>query len=426
MARAGVDIRLWSDRDFKRFFSSRTISFAGSSLTYVALPVLVYTMTRSPLLTGVVAGFEAVPYLMFGLVAGALADRWNRQRLMIVSDVLSAATLGSLPLASALGVLTVGHVLVVSAIAPTLFVFFDAANFGAVPLLVGRKRIAEANSAIWAAATIGDIAAPAAAGVLLAIVSPTTLIGVDAATFAASAFLIRAVRRPMSDPARDTVGSGLTGLRRDVADGVRFLVRHVQVRTMTILGACQSIAGGAFVGQMVVWADRSLSVRAGDFRLGLVFGAWGVGALLASVVTPRLSRRYGAARITLLALPASAVLAVGTALAPDWVTGAFLLGAWSSAYMLVVINAINYRQQETPEPLMSRVNTAGRMLSFGAGFPLGALLGGVVAGSAGPVAGMLAGAAVAALGATYAWVSPLRAIPIPVAGVGSSRRALGG
>jgi predicted MFS family arabinose efflux permease len=211
----------------------------------------------------------------------------------------------------------------------------------------------------------------------------------------------------MSDPDR-SVGSGLAGLGRDVAEGVRFLVRHVQVRTMTILGACQAIAGGAFVGQMVVWADRSLGVRAGNVRLGLLFGGWGVGALAASVVTPRLARRYGAARITLLALPASAAMAVATALAPNWVAGALLLVGWSSAYMLVVINAINYRQQETPEPLMSRVNTAGRMLSFGAGFPLGALLGGAVAGSAGPVAGMLSGAAVAALGAVYAWLSPLR------------------
>ncbi|HEX9236638.1 MAG TPA: MFS transporter, partial [Actinomycetota bacterium] len=243
----------WTDSEFRRFFTARTISFAGSSLTYVALPVLVYSLTRSPLLTGVVAGFEAVPYLLFGLFAGALADRWNRRRLMVVSDVLSAAALGSLPAAAAFGALTVGQVLAVAAIAPTLFVFFDAANFGAVPVLVGRDRIPAANSAIWAAATIGDITAPAAAGALLAIVAPTSLIGIDAATFAASAFLIRAIRRPLSDPGRALV-SGLAGLRTDVAEGVRFLVRHSTVRTMTVLGACQSIAGGAFVGQMVVWA----------------------------------------------------------------------------------------------------------------------------------------------------------------------------
>ncbi|MFN2589853.1 MAG: MFS transporter [Actinomycetota bacterium] len=402
--------RLWTDDAFRRFFAARTISFAGSSLTYVALPVLVYSLTRSPLLTGVVAGFEAVPYLMFGLVAGALADRWNRQRLMVVSDVLSALALASLPAAAAFGALTVGHVLVVAAVAPTMFVFFDAANFGAVPVLVGRQRIAEANSAIWAAATIGDIAAPAAAGALLALVAPTSLIAIDALTFAASAFFIRAIRRPMSDPEREGIAAGLSGLRHDVAEGLRFLVRQAHVRTMTILGACQSIAGGAFVGQMVVWADRSLGVRAGNVRLGFLFGGWGVGALVAAMLTPRLSRRFGAARLVLTALPASAVLATATALAPNWVAGTLLLVAWSSAYMLVVISTINYRQQVTPERLMSRVNTAGRMLSFGAGFPAGALVGGAVAGSAGPVAGMLAGAVVAAFGATYAWMSPLRSL----------------
>jgi predicted MFS family arabinose efflux permease len=179
---------------------------------------------------------------------------------------------------------------------------------------------------------------------------------------------------------------------------------------MTILGACQSIAGGAFVGQLVVWADRSLSIRAGDVRLGVLYAAWGVGALAAALLTARLTRRIGAPRLTLLGLPASAALAVGTALSPNWVVGTVFMVAWSAAYMLVVINTINYRQQVTPERLMSRVNTAGRMLSFGAGFPLGALLGGAVAAGAGPVAGMLAGAGMAAAGAVYAWVSPLRRV----------------
>ncbi|HJP66486.1 MAG TPA: MFS transporter, partial [Actinomycetota bacterium] len=357
--------------------------------------------------------FEAVPYLLFGLVAGAIADRWNRRRLMVVSDVLSAATLGSLPLAKAFGVLTVGHVLAASFVAPTLFVFFDAANFGAVPVLVGRAKIAEANSAIWAAATIGDIAAPALAGALLAVFAPTSLIGTDALSFAASAYLIRGINRPMSDPDR-AERAGLAGLRSDVADGVRFLIRQVHVRTMTIVAAGQSIAGGAFVGQMVVWADRSFGIRAGDVRLGVLYGVWGVGALASAVLIPSLSRRYGAARLTLIGLPASAALAVATALSPNWVAGSVLMAAWSSAYMLVVITAINYRQQVTPEPLMSRVNTAGRMLSFGAGFPVGALLGGVVASGSGPVAGMLAGGAVAAIAAVYAWVSPLRTAPILV------------
>jgi MFS family permease len=177
---------------------------------------------------------------------------------------------------------------------------------------------------------------------------------------------------------------------------------------MTVVGACQSIAGGAFVGQMVVWADRTLDVRAGDARLGVVFASWGVGVLVASLTMPPLVRRYGAARVTLLGLPASAVLCAVTALVGNWVLGSLALVAWGAAYMLVVINSITYRQQVTPEHLMSRVNTTGRMLSFGLGWPLGSVIGGAVSEVAGPQAAMLAGAVVLAAGAIGAWLSPLR------------------
>jgi len=124
---------------------------------------------------------------------------------------------------------------------------------------------------------------------------------------------------------------------------------------------------------------------------------------------PRLVREHGAPRVTLLALPASALLATATALSMNWIEGALLLLAWGIAYMLVVMAAVTYRMQETPERLMSRVNTAGRMLSFGLGWPVGSLLGGLVAQAAGPGAGMLAGPSLAAVGAVLAWTSPLRA-----------------
>ncbi len=400
--------RLRDDPDFRRFWSARMVSLAGSSMTYVALPVLVYAMTRSPLLTGVVAGFEAVPYLLLGLVAGALADRWDRRRVMVTADLASAAALGSLPLAAAFGVLTVPHVLIAALLSPTIFVFFDAANFGAVPTLVGRDRIALANAAIWGAGTVVEIALPAAAGALLAVLAPPTLIAFDALSFVASALLIRGIARALSEPEPGRRPLTASVLVADVREGLRFLIGHTNVRTMTLVGATQSVAGGAFVGQLVVWADRSLNVRAGNFRLGVLFALWGVGALAASVGMPKMVKRFGAPRVVLMGLPVSAVLATATALARDWVSGGALLLAWGAAYMLVVMSSITYRQQVTPEHLMSRVNTAGRMLSFGLGWPVGAVIGGLVANAAGPAAGMLAGAAVVAVGAVLAWTSSLR------------------
>jgi predicted MFS family arabinose efflux permease len=177
---------------------------------------------------------------------------------------------------------------------------------------------------------------------------------------------------------------------------------------MTIVGATQSLCGGAFVGLLVVWADRVLGVRQGDWRLGVVFGSWGIGVLLTTLLTPRVVRRYGAARVTLYALPVSLLMSVLVTLAQEWVAASIATALWGVAYMAVVLNAITYRQQVTPEPLMSRVNTTGRMLSFGLGTPLGALLGGLVAEATGPRGGMLAGSAVLAGGVVVAWTSPLR------------------
>lgn len=404
-----ANTRLRDDPDFRRFLTARLISLAGTSVTFVALPVVVYSLSGSALLTSLVAALEAVPYLMFGLPAGALADRFDRKRLMVTADLVNAAVLATIPLASWLGALTVPHLMVAAFVVPALFVFFDAADFGAVPTLVGRDRIAEANSAIWSTSTLLETTVPLLAGAMLAFVDGASLIAVDSVSYIASALFLRALVRPLNDPdRRPTDRLSRSALVADVREGLHFLWGHLTVRSMTIVGAAQSVAGGAFVGQMVVWADRSLDVREGDWRLGVLFSAWGVGVLVTSLLVPRVVRRVGAARLTLLALPVSTVLCALTALATNWVAGSLTLVAWGAAYMGVVINSITYRQQVTPERLMSRVNTTGRMLSFGVGWPLGAVLGGVVSHAAGPRAGMLAGAAVLAVAVVVAWLSPLR------------------
>lgn len=400
---------LRADPEFVRYWLARVVSLGGSAATYVALPVIVYRLTGSPFLTGLVAALEAVPYLCFGLVAGAVADRVDRRRLMITSDLISAAVIGSVPLAAALHALTTTHVLAAAALAATVFVFFDAANFGALPTLVGTSRLASANSAVWGAGTAVEIVVPAGAGAAFALVAPTSVLAVDTASFLASALLLRAITRPMSDPARRT-GGERRRFGADVREGLAFLWRHPTVRPMTVANMTQSVSGGAFVGQLVVYADRALGVRAGNPRLGILFGAWGIGALAASAALSSLARHLSAARITLLALPASAALGLCLAVAPNYPVALGLTALWGVAYMLGVVNAITHRQEVTPETLQSRVNTTGRMLSWGAGGPLGALLAGAVAEAAGVRWALVVAALVTAAGAAFAWASPLRGV----------------
>ncbi len=400
--------RLRDDPDFRRYWWSRVLSTGGTAVTLIALPVLIYRMTGSTFLTALVSALEAAPYVVFGLFAGALSDRWDRRAMMVAADLGDAVLLGSVPVASWLGVLTVPHVLLVAFAGPAVAVFFDGANFGALPVLVGRARIAEANAAVWAASTAVELMAPAAVGISLAVMMPASLLLVDALSFAASALFVRGISRLLQDPERRTGRLTRSVVVGDIGEGLRFLWGHPGVRTMTIVGGLQSMAGGGFVALMVVWCDRVLDIGTSGWRFGLVFSVWSVGAIFSSIALPRLLRRTSAARITLDALPVSAALGIVTPFASSWAVGAAALFLWSTAYTLVVVNGISYRQEVTPEHLLGRVNTAGRMLAWGLGWTSGAFLGGAIGNVVGVRPAMAAMAALGVVACVVAWTSPLR------------------
>ncbi|MGW6278090.1 MFS transporter [Kribbella sp. NPDC055071] len=400
--------RLRDDPDFRRYWLARALSITGSMVTAIALPVLVYRLSGSTVLTALVTALEAAPYLVAGLFAGALADRWNRRRTMVTADLVNAVLIGSIPVAHLLGVLTVAHVLVIAFTVQGVYTFFDGANFGALPVLVGRARVAQANSAVYTASSLIELLVPPATGLLLAVLSPASLLTLDALSFVSSALAVRGIVRAMSEQ-RD----GQPPLRpkvifADIAEGVRYLVRHPGVRTMTIVGSLQSFGGGGFMALIVVWCDRVLHIGTSGLRFGLVWGVWGIGGLIAAVGLPRLLKRFPPAAITLYALPVSALLGVLTPLAPNWVMAAIALLVWGSAYVLVIVNAVSYRQQVTPEKLQGRVNTAGRMLSWGVGWTLGAVAGGVLGKAVGIRSGMVLMGLTIFGGVAVAWTSPLR------------------
>jgi MFS family permease len=162
----------------------------------------------------------------------------------------------------------------------------------------------------------------------------------------------------------------------------------------------------------VPWCDRVLRIGTSGWRFGLVFSAWGVGGILAAWLTPRLLRRLTAARLTLMWIPVSAVSGLLVALSTHWLAAVVFMVGWGVAYQLVIINSLNYRQQVTPEHLLSRVNTAGRMLSWGLGWTVGALLAGALADHVGVRPAMLTVVGVGLAAAAYAWLSPLRGIAL--------------
>ncbi len=214
---------VWRDRAFVPFWLAQTVSGMGTAVTSVVLPILIFRQTGSPLQTAILGGLRVVPYLLFGLVAGALADRVDRRRLMVGCNLLNTALLGSIPLAAWLGLLTLPQIYLVALLSATAFVLFDAANFGALPALVGPARIVAANSALWSTSTFVGIAGPALGGVLATTIGPAPAVTLDALSYAVSAAPLLLIARPFN-AARVVVTESGSPARRILALNLLFLV----------------------------------------------------------------------------------------------------------------------------------------------------------------------------------------------------------
>lgn len=403
--------------DFRRYLAARAVAVTGTLVSLVAMPVLVYQLTGSAAWTAAVAAVEALPYLVFGLVAGAVADRFDRRWLMVGADLTAAAALASVPVVWWAGGLSAVQVLVVAVVVQTAFVFFDAANFGALPTLVGRDRLTRAYSTLFGVTTALELVVPAVAGLAVATLAAAPLVGVNAATAVASAVLVRRIAGPLSPPVSEGSRRRIGAIPAGIAEGVRFVARHPVVRTLTLVGAANAVAGGAWVAVLLPWADRVLGIGVtGDARLALLFSCFGVGAVLASRIVPPLSARIGGARLALWALPVSFGCGLLVVASVHWVPALLAALAWGTAHATVVLNAITYRQQVCPADKQARVNTTARMLSWGLGTPAGAALAGVVSvGPAGPRGGLAVAVGALALAGVLAWSAPaLRRAAYPV------------
>ncbi len=223
---------LWRNRSFLFFWTGRAISLLGTGITSIVLPILVYRLTSSALLTSLLATLEVLPYLLFGVFAGDVADRANRRWLMVSCDILNAFLLGGIPVAGWFHVLTVSQIFVVALLSASVFVWFDAAEFGTIPSLVGRKHLVSATSAITSMSTIVGIVGPALGGALIATIGLTPALNVDASSYVLSAISLLLIPRAFSTVQKSEHGVQLQHYQTlaNIREGVHFLWHHRLVR----------------------------------------------------------------------------------------------------------------------------------------------------------------------------------------------------
>ncbi|MEU1759733.1 MFS transporter [Micromonospora sp. NPDC005223] len=405
---AGVDGSRLFHRDFSLWYLARSISVAGTAASAVALPLLVYRTSASPTLTAAVVGLEALPYLLFGLFAGAAADRLRRKRMMIIADVCCALLLATVPVAALFDVLAPWYLLVVAFGVGCGFCWFDAAAWGAFVRIVGKPGITRANSLIWSTEIVLEIAAPAAAGLLAAVADPTLVLAVDAVTYLVSAALLAQIRASL-DPGPAVARR----VRAEIAEGLRHLWRTRVLRTLTAAGFGLNVAAGGVLGLLVVHADEVLDLSPEDQRLGLLFTAAAVGSLVAAVALPRASRWAGQGTVSITGLVIFVAALIGLAGTSVFALALAWWAIWAVARLTVNANGITVRQLLTPDALQGRVNTTGRMLAWG-GTPFGALIGGLAADTFGVRVAYLMLAVPVVLSLALVVTSPVRGLRVTV------------
>lgn len=376
---------LWRHADFLRFWAAASVSLVGDAVTRLALPLVAITiLDATPLEVGILGAAQLGPFLLIGLPAGAIIDRIERVlRLMVFADVARAGLLLSVPVAYAAGALSLVQLYTVAFATGVLTVFFDNASSAYLPSLIEHRLLVDGNSKLEASRSGAQIAGPGLAGVLIELTSAPVALVADALSFLGSGALIAGIRRPARVAEARPKGLRLGALGREVVEGARYLLRHPYLRAIALTTTTANFFRSTLVAVLLIYLVREAHASAG--AIGLAFAVGNVGFLVAVLVVPAVTRRFGLGRTMRVAVSAFGPAALLVAAAPTrWavIAVAAMVLIDSFGIGLHGVNQISLRQAVTPEPMRGRVAATLRLGMFG-GMPLGTLLGGALGTFAG-------------------------------------------
>ncbi|HET8928684.1 MAG TPA: MFS transporter [Microbacterium sp.] len=360
-------------RDFGKLWTAAAFSNLADGVGRTAVPLIATTLTRDPMAIAVIGALAFLPWLVFGLPAGMLVDRFDRRMVMAIANGIRCAV------ALALAVLTVSGALSIWWLFAGVLVFglgetlFDNATSAAVPTLVTRAQLDRANGRMQAAqVTIDSFIATPIAGVLFA-VSLALPLWVGAVGYivpvALALLLPLSAARPLRDP-------GQAADPAPAREALRFLWRHRYLRTMVIFTS--------FVGSVFAFAQAASILLFLDtfgipeIAIGFVTAGIGAGALVGSVIAAGLVSRFGRARVMFGAHLVAGVALLLTGIAPGAITGVLAYALLACAVSVWNVPWGALRQQLVPGHLFGRVLGLIRTVTWGM-FPLATIIGGFVA-----------------------------------------------
>lgn len=359
-------------RDFRWLFGAYVVTNIGDGIALAAGPLLVASQTQDPFLVSlaVLAGY--LPHLVFGLIAGVIADRHDRRRIVAGVNLFRALIVAALTVMIVTDVVSIGLVLAALFVLGTAETFADASSSTLIPSLVAREDLGVANARQQGATLLLNQLATPPIGAFLFAIGMALPFGVKAVGFALGAVLVSRVVGSTRAARPDRP----THLRAEIAEGIRWLVQHPPMRTLALTIVLFNVTYGAAWSVLVLYAGQRLGMDAVGF--GLLTTAIAVGGIIGTVSYGRLERRFALANLMRVGLVIETLTHLVLALTTSaQVALAMLVVFGAQAFVWGTLSTV-VRQRAVPDELMGRVGSVYRI----------AIMGGIVIGT--PIGGLLA------------------------------------
>jgi MFS family permease len=359
-------------RSFRWLLASSWASNLGDGMALAAGPLLVAAQTRDPFLVGLAVVLQRLPWLFFGLLAGVVADRLDRRRVIIAVHLARTAVLVVLSAAIAFDRVSIGFVLGAMFILGTAETFADTTASTVLPMLVAKPDLGLGNARLVAGfITVNQLAGPPVGAALFA-ADPVLPFLAQAGCVVASVVLTSRIVLPshgLEKEARSPV-------RREIAEGVRWLWRNRAVRTLALTIVTFNVTFGAAISVLVLYAVERLGT--GEVGFGLLTTATALGGLLGTAVYGRLTARVSLGGIMRAGLIIETLTHLALALTTrPWVALVIMFVFGAHAFVWATTST-SVRQRVVPTGLQGRVSSV-YLLGVQGGLVVGGLAGGILA-----------------------------------------------
>jgi MFS family permease len=366
---------LWRNRNFMLLWTGQLLSAVGSQVSQLAFPLLVLAITHSPAQAGVAGALRGLPFALLCLPAGALVDRWDRRRVMLLCDSGRALALGSIPVALWLNHLSFLQLCLVALSEGTLMTFFSLAETASLPHVVSKEQLPAATAQNQAIDSSSWTLGPLLGGFLYGLGRAVPFL-LDAISYLCSVLGILFIRVPFQHERPRTEPR----IWHEIGEGLLWLWRSPLQRFLALLAFGLVMPAIGFSLLLIVLAQR---LHASPLAVGFLFASGGAGSILGVLLTNPLQKRFTFGQMTIGAAWVWAISWLGLAIAPN----ILVLGITNAISFIIVPIYLSiqfsYRLLTIPDQLQGRVQSIYRLLSFGSQ-PLGMALTGFLIQWIGP------------------------------------------